>query len=171
MLQTLIIKNFTLVEHLEVDFNNGMTALTGETGAGKSLVVGALAMALGDRADTDQVRRDADKCEVSAIFDIKQVSLAKNWLKTHDFDNQENECVIRRILTKEGRSRGHINGQSATMQQLREIGETLIDIHNQHAHQSLLRRETHRHILDNFGNCSELSKKTKRFQRRIKQYF
>lgn len=163
MLQTLIIKNFTLVEHLEVDFNNGMTALTGETGAGKSLVVGALAMALGDRADTDQVRRDADKCEVSAIFDIKQVSLAKNWLKTHDFDNQENECVIRRILTKEGRSRGHINGQSATMQQLREIGETLIDIHNQHAHQSLLRRETHRHILDNFGNCSELSKKTKRF--------
>ena len=163
MLQTLVIKNFTLVEYLEVDFNNGMTALTGETGAGKSLVVDALAMALGDRADTDQVRRAADKCEVSAIFDIRQVSLAKSWLKAHDFDNQEYECVIRRVLTKEGRSRGHINGQSATMQQLRGIGETLIDIHNQHEHQSLLRRETHRYILDNFANCSELSKKTKKF--------
>ncbi len=163
MLQTLVIKNFTLVEHLEVDFNNGMTALTGETGAGKSLVVDALAMALGDRADTDQIRRAADKCEICAIFDIRQVSLAKSWLKAHDFDNQENECVIRRVLTKDGRSRGYINGQSATMQQLRKIGGTLIDIHNQHEHQSLLRRETHRHILDNFANCTELSKKTKRF--------
>ena len=163
MLQTLVIKNFTLVEHLEVDFNNGMTALTGETGAGKSLVVDALAMALGDRADTNQVRRAADKCEISAIFDIRQVSLAKSWLKAHDFDNQENDCVIRRMLTKDGRSRGYINGQSATMQQLREIGETLIDIHNQHEHQSLLRRETHRLILDNFANCNELSINIKRF--------
>jgi DNA repair protein RecN (Recombination protein N) len=163
LLQTLVIKNFTLVEHLEVDFNNGMTALTGETGAGKSLVVDALAMALGDRADTNQVRRAADKCEISAIFDIRQVSLAKSWLKAHDFDNQENDCVIRRMLTKDGRSRGYINGQSATMQQLREIGETLIDIHNQHEHQSLLRRETHRLILDNFANCNELSINIKRF--------
>jgi len=162
LLQTLVIKNFTLVEHLEIDFNNGMTALTGETGAGKSLIVDALAMALGDRADIDQLRRAADKCEISAIFDITQVSLAKSWLKAHDFDNQENECVIRRVLTKEGRSRGHVNGRLATMQQLREFGETLIDIHNQHEHQSLLRRETHRHILDNFANCSELSKKIKK---------
>lgn len=161
LLQTLVIKNFTLVENLEIDFNKGMTALTGETGAGKSLIVGALAMVLGDRADIDQLRKSAVKSEISAVFDITEVPLAKYWLKNNDFEDSENECVIRRVLTKEGRSRGHINGQSATMQQLREIGGTLMDIHNQHEHQSLLRRETHRHILDSYAGCSELSNTTR----------
>ena len=109
LLQTLVIKNFTLVENLEIDFNKGMTALTGETGAGKSLIVGALAMVLGDRADIDQLRKSAVKSEISAVFDITEVPLAKYWLKNNDFEDSENECVIRRVLTKEGRSRGHIN--------------------------------------------------------------
>ena len=167
MLTTLTVKNFTLVEHLEVDFSSGMTALTGETGAGKSLIIDALAMALGDRADTDRIRNHCDRAEVAAMFDLGQTPQAITWLKDHDFDEtyeplngeeqNNNECLLRRVITKEGRSRGYINGQPATMQQLRELGETLIDIHSQHEHQSLLRRETHRKILDDFAECSTLA--------------
>lgn len=174
MLTTLTVKNFTLVEHLEIDFNSGMTALTGETGAGKSLMVDALAMALGDRADTDRIRSNTDRAEVSAIFDLSKAPLATQWLSSNDFNDQapdnggldskspnNNECLLRRLLTKEGRSRGYINGLPATMQQLRELGEVLIDIHSQHEHQSLLRRETHRKILDNFAECADLTENTR----------
>ena len=170
MLTTLTVKNFTLVEHLEVDFQQGMTALTGETGAGKSLIVDALAMALGDRADTDRIRSNTERAEVSAVFDLSKVPQAIQWLSDNDFDNGSdrdslesinNECLLRRLLTKEGRSRGYINGQPATMQQLRELGESLIDIHSQHEHQSLLRRETHRQILDDFASSTTLAEKTR----------
>jgi DNA repair protein RecN (Recombination protein N) len=169
LLTTLIVKNFTLVEHLEVDFSHGMTALTGETGAGKSLMVDALAMALGDRADTDRIRNQSDRAEVAALFELHPAHPAIQWLEHHDFEFEKpadtppehsvtphRECLLRRILTREGRSRGYINGQPATMQQLRELGETLIDIHSQHEHQSLLRRETHRKILDEFAGCDPL---------------
>jgi DNA repair protein RecN (Recombination protein N) len=157
LLTALTVKNFTLVEHLEVDFSSGMTALTGETGAGKSLVVDALAMALGDRADTDRIRSGTERAEVSAIFDLNSVAHVITWLKDNDFDTDSSECLLRRILTREGRSRGYINGQPATMQQLRELGEMLIDIHSQHEHQSLLRREVHRQILDDFAGCSAMA--------------
>jgi DNA repair protein RecN (Recombination protein N) len=148
-----------------------MTTLTGETGAGKSLMVGALAMALGDRADTDRIRSNTTRAEVSAVFDLTSAPQARQWLKDNDFDTCDtdsdskgdinSECLLRRLLTKEGRSRGYINGQPATMQQLRELGETLIDIHSQHEHQSLLRRETHRQILDDFAGCSALTEQTR----------
>jgi len=166
LLTTLTVKNFTLVEHLEVDFSKGMTALTGETGAGKSLMVDALAMALGDRADTDRIRSNCDRAEVSAVFESSNTSQISNWIENNDFGiadlGRENsdtgdEYLLRRVLTKEGRSRGYINGQAATMQQLRELGELLIDIHSQHEHQSLLRRDTHRKILDDFAGCSPLT--------------
>ncbi|WP_438952068.1 DNA repair protein RecN [Porticoccus sp.] len=158
MLTTLTVKHFTLVEALEVDFATGMTALTGETGAGKSLVLDALAMALGDRADTDRIRQGQERAEVSALFDLTGVATARQWLIDNDFaDNNDEEALLRRLLTREGRSRGYINGQAATMQQLRELGEMLIDIHSQHEHQSLLRKETHHKILDDFARCSELA--------------
>lgn len=174
MLTTLIVKNFTLVEHLEVDFNKGMTALTGETGAGKSLMVDALAMALGDRADTDRIRSNCNRAEVSAVFESDKTPQTTQWLENNDFEvesletknldtkNTADEYLLRRVLTKEGRSRGYINGQPATMQQLRELGELLIDIHSQHEHQSLLRRDTHRKILDDFASCSQLASETQR---------
>jgi DNA repair protein RecN (Recombination protein N) len=161
LLTTLTVKNFTLVEQLEVDFGLGMTALTGETGAGKSLVIDALAMALGDRADTDRIRSGAERAEVSAMFDLNTVTHAVTWLINNDFDTESNECLLRRLLTREGRSRGYINGQPATMQQLRELGEMLIDIHSQHEHQSLLRKEVHRQILDDFAGCSAMAAETK----------
>lgn len=154
MLTALTVKNFTLVESLEVDLKPGMTVLTGETGAGKSLVVDALAMALGDRADTDRIRSGADRAEVSALFDLNTAGHVVDWLKRNDFD-ADNECLLRRLLTREGRSRGYINGQPATMQQLRELGEMLIDIHSQHEHQSLLRKQVHRQLLDDFAGCSD----------------
>jgi DNA repair protein RecN (Recombination protein N) len=162
LLIALTVKNFTLVEHLEVDFSLGMTALTGETGAGKSLVIDALAMALGDRADTDRIRRGAERAEVSAMFDLKTAPRATQWLQNNDFDNNSKECLLRRLLTSEGRSRGYINGQSATMQQLRDLGEMLIDIHSQHEHQSLLRKYAHRHILDDFSGCATMATETKK---------
>jgi DNA repair protein RecN (Recombination protein N) len=161
LLTTLTVKNFTLVEQLEVDFGLGMTALTGETGAGKSLVIDALAMALGDRADTDRIRSGTERAEVSAMFDLNTATHAITWLKNNDFDAEGSECLLRRLLTREGRSRGYINGQPATMQQLRELGEMLIDIHSQHEHQSLLRKEVHRQILDDFAGCSAMAAETK----------
>ncbi len=162
MLTALTIKNFTLVESLEIDFCAGMTAITGETGAGKSLVLGALGLALGDRADTDRIRRGADRAEVSALFDVSSITAASQWLQENDFADLDGECLLRRIVTSEGRSRGSINGQSATMQQLRELGEMLIDIHSQHEHQSLLRKNMQRVLLDNFAGTSALAEVVKR---------
>ncbi len=168
MLTALTIKNFTLVQALEIDFSHGMTAITGETGAGKSLILGALGLALGDRADTATIRRDADRAEISALFDITGLSEASQWLQANDFEGQDDECLLRRIVTREGRSRGSINGQPATMQQLRELGEMLIDIHSQHEHQSLLRKNTHRLLLDNYAGTNELAEDVKR---RYRQWY
>lgn len=169
MLICLTVNNFTLVESLEVDFSSGMTALTGETGAGKSLVLDALAMALGDRADSDRIRLGQDKAEVSALFDISSAPLASDWLQENDFPGEDGDCLLRRVLTREGRSRGYINGQPATMQQLRELGEMLIDIHSQHEHQSLLRKENHRKIVDDFAGCAQLSEGVRELHRKWSQ--
>lgn len=156
MLSALTIRNYTLVEHLEVDFSHGMTAITGETGAGKSLIVDALGIALGDRADSGRIRAGADKAEVAALFDIEQIPAARQWLRDNDFDAAD-EALLRRQFTREGRSRGNINGQPATMQQLQALGALLIDIHGQHAHQSLLRKEYHRQLLDDFAGATALA--------------
>ncbi len=169
MLTALTIKNFTLVQALEIDFSNGMTAITGETGAGKSLILGALGLALGDRADTATIRRDTDRAEISALFDITGLSAASQWLEANDFECLDEECLLRRIVTREGRSRGSINGQPATMQQLRELGEMLIDIHSQHEHQSLLRKNTHRLLLDSYAGSTELAEEVKRRYRQWQQ--
>lgn len=157
MLTSLSVNNFTLVESLEVDFSAGMSALTGETGAGKSLLLDALSMALGDRADTDRIREGQERAEVTALFDISQAPQTHQWLTDNDFANDNDECLLRRVITREGRSRGYINGQPVTMQQLRELGEMLIDIHSQHEHQSLLRKDSHRQILDAFAGSSDLA--------------
>jgi len=156
LLTSLTIKNFTLVEHLDMEFSPGMTTITGETGAGKSLVLDALGMALGDRGDTDRIRAGADRAEVSAVFAIDNNPLASVWLADNDLA-QGSECLMRRIITSEGRSRGFINGQPATMQQLQQLGELMIDIHSQHEHQSLLKRDTHRRLLDLFADGEALA--------------
>lgn len=144
------------MEALEIEFSSGTTAITGETGAGKSLVLDALGMALGDRADTGTIRHGKDRAEITATFAIDSIEDAKVWLNNNDF-SAEDECILRRIYTVEGRSRGYINGQSCTMQQLQQLGDMLSDIHSQHEHQSLLRRETHRRLLDEYTNATDLA--------------
>lgn len=158
MLVQLTVNNYTLVDKADIEFAQGMTAITGETGAGKSLLLDALSLALGDRADADKVRAGQDRADIHARFDLQKLPQAKRWLK--EFDLQEpsadNECLLRRVVTREGRSRGYINGQPVTLQQLRELGSQLIDIHAQHEHQSLLRKECQRRLLDDFGKHQNL---------------
>lgn len=160
MLLSINISNYTLVEALEIEFDSGTTAITGETGAGKSLVLDALAMALGDRADIETIRHGKDRAEISATFDVSINNDAKNWLMSNDIDFDTN-CIIRRIYTKEGRSRGYINGQPSTMTQLKELGGMLTDVHSQHEYQSLLRRNTQRRLLDEYGRAENLVENVK----------
>ena len=155
MLTHLSVQNFTLVEHLDLDIEPGMTAITGETGAGKSVLLDALGLTLGDKADGGRVRLGCTRADVAARFDVSKIQAAQNWLQQHDLDNGD-ECLLRRVVTPEGRSRGHINGQAATLTQLRELGEMLIDIHSQHEHQSLLKKDTHRKLLDDFSGNNTL---------------
>lgn len=156
MLTHLSINHFTLVEHLDLEIESGMTAVTGETGAGKSIMLDALGLALGDRGDGDRVRTGAKRADISAQFDLSQLPQAIDWLREHDIQDDQ-DCILRRVITAEGRSRGYINGQPATMSQLRDLGNLLIDIHSQHEHQSLLRKETHRRLLDDYAGCGPLS--------------
>lgn len=155
MLNQLVIKNFAIVDALELDFNPGMTAISGETGAGKSIMLDALGLTLGDRADSDSVRQGAERAEIIASFDIRQLPAAQGWLADNDLDS-EDECIIRRVITREGRSRGYINGQASPLAALKALGENLIAIHGQHEHQQLLKKEHHRFLLDQFAGCSAL---------------
>jgi len=156
LLLSITINNYTLVDTLEIEFLRGTTAITGETGAGKSLILDALSMALGDRADSSTIRQGKDRAQITASFDISDLSEARQWLDIHDFST-DNECILRRIYTTEGRSKGYINGQPCTMQQLQQLGDVLVDLHSQHEHQSLLRRNTHRKLLDEFNGSIELA--------------
>ena len=143
MLLNLHIRDFAIVDNLEIDFSPGMSALTGETGAGKSILLDALGLLLGDRADATSVRHGQERAEISAGFDISHCQPASNWLRDHDMDNSE-DCQLRRVISREGRSRAYINGSSVPVASLRELGEHLVDIHGQHEHQSLLRRNLQR---------------------------
>ena len=136
MLTSLDIRDFVIVEHAELEFARGFTALTGETGAGKSILVDALALTLGQRADAAVVRQGAERAEIAATFNIAKQPLLKRWLDEHELAGDDDICLIRRVIDSGGRSRSFINGRAATLAQLREAGGFLIDIHGQHEHQS-----------------------------------
>ena len=163
MLLQLTIRDYAVARSLDAEWHAGMTVITGETGAGKSILLDALGLALGDRADAEAIASNADRADIAALFDLQQIPEASEWLDTHGFpqDGQQGgaECLLRRVLLREGRSRAWINGQPATLAQLRELGEMLIDIHSQHEHQSLLKKETHRRLLDAFGQHGDDLKK------------
>lgn len=147
MLSRLTIRDFVLVDRLELEFSTGFGALTGETGAGKSILVDALSFVLGERADAGLVRNGCERAEVGVSFDLAGAPAAVEWLRAQDLE-AEDELVLRRVLDAGGRSRAYINGAPVTVQQLRDVAETLVDIHGQHAHQSLLRAEAQRQLLD-----------------------
>jgi DNA repair protein RecN (Recombination protein N) len=146
MLRFLSVRDFVIVDRLDLEFADGFTVLTGETGAGKSILIDALALALGERGDTGAIREGAKQAEVSADFDAPEALVA--WLAEHAFSGDEGGCILRRVLDAAGRSRAFINGRSATLAQLREAGSFLVDIHGQHAYQSLGRPEAQRALLD-----------------------
>ncbi|WP_254276371.1 DNA repair protein RecN [Halomonas sp. 3H] len=153
MLTELAIRDFAIVDHLELELAGGMTAITGETGAGKSILLGALGLCLGERADTGSVRHGAERADLSARFDIRQLPEARAWLEARELP--ADDCLLRRVVTAAGRSRAWINGQPATIADLKALGERLVEIHGQHAHQALLREETHLRLLDDFAGHRE----------------
>lgn len=163
MLTHLNIQNFTLVDRLDLDIKPGMTVITGETGAGKSIVLDALALTLGDRAEADRVRAGASRADITASFDTSAIPSAQEWLLNMDLQQPDNpqECLLRRLINNEGKSKSYINGQPVTLQQLRILGEMLIDIHSQHEHQSLLIKDTHRRLIDEFAGQTDLAKQVR----------
>lgn len=150
------ISDFAIIESLELDFERGLTVLTGETGAGKSILIDAMGLALGDRADAASVRHGAERTEISVGFDLTDQAAVRAWLAEQELDDESGECLVRRVVTSEGRSKAWINGRAVTIQALKELGEKLVDIHGQHEHQSLMRRDEQRKLLDAFGDHGEL---------------
>lgn len=150
MLTHLHISNFAIVRALEIEWQAGMTTITGETGAGKSISLDALALCLGERADGMAVRPGADKADIVATFDIAGLPQAQHWLQEQDLA-MGSEVIIRRVLGPEGRSRGYINGVQVPAQQLKSLGQHLLSIHGQHAHQLLLKPDHQRHLLDAYA--------------------
>ncbi|MGI9288889.1 MAG: DNA repair protein RecN, partial [Pseudomonadales bacterium] len=152
----LAVNNYTTVKKLELDCKPGMTVITGETGAGKSVMLDALSLVIGGRADSKTVRHSAERADIHAIFDVSQLNDVKEWLTTRDLQ-QGDDCLLRRVITREGRSRAYINGQPVPVQDLKQLGHSLIELHGQHEHQSLLKKETHRQLLDAFAGEGKLS--------------
>ncbi len=155
MLSQISINNYTVVSSLEVEFGDSMTVITGETGAGKSIMIDALGLCLGDRADPKAVRPGCARAEIVAGFDLAGHPVAREWLRQRDLDAGD-ELLLRRVITAEGRSRAYINGSASTAQDCAELGALLVDIHGQHAHQSLLRRAVQRELLDNYAGHQPL---------------
>ena len=153
MLTDLSIRDYAIVQRLDIELHEGMTCVTGETGAGKSIMLDALGLCIGDRADARAVRAGADRAEISALFSVEHLPLAQAWLERAAL-LEGHECLIRRTVTADGRSRAFINGSPATLAQCTELGELLVDIHSQHAHQSLLRRAVQRELLDEFSEIT-----------------
>ncbi|MCG9711234.1 DNA repair protein RecN [Shewanella insulae] len=175
MLCQLSINNFAIVRFLELDFKSGMTSITGETGAGKSIAIDALGLCLGNRADANTVRPGASKAEVSARFALNDIPLAKRWLEDNDLELDE-ECILRRTIGSDGRSRAYINGNPVPLSQMRALGQLLIGIHGQHAHHAMLKSEHQLTLLDSYANhkmlldaCSASYQRFKLIQKELSQ--
>lgn len=157
MLQSLSIRDFIIVNQLDLEFQAGFTVLTGETGAGKSILIDALSLALGARGEGGVTRTGCDKAEISVIFSIAHNLEAQEWLLDAELTNDAPELLLRRVMYADGRSRAFINGATVTVAQLKELGELLVDIYSQNAHHSLLKSATQRHVLDGFAELSALA--------------
>lgn len=151
-------KNYVIIDELMLDFQAGMTVISGETGAGKSIIMDALELAVGGRADTQVIKQGETRCDISASFDVSHNAKALNWLQEQELLSPHDtlqECVFRRTISSDGRSRSTINGQVFPIQKTRDLAQHLLDIHGQHEHQSLLKPETHRIQLDEYAEHAE----------------
>lgn len=179
-LKELSIRNFAIIKQLEIEINDGLTVVTGETGAGKSIVLGALNLLLGARADIDMIRHGEDRCDISALFDISNLGNVISWLEQRDLwgsqdEAQQRYCLIRRVVRANKPTKCYINDQPTTLASLKEIGQLLVDLHGQHEHQSLLRRPSQRRIVDQFANhqsnldnLAKLASQIHRLERELK---
>lgn len=173
MLQNLVIRNIAIADNIEIEWQRGMTSISGETGAGKSILLNGLSLALGERADSGIVRHGEKRAEVTATFQVSRIPDAQAWLAERDLD-QGDDCILRRTVSAEGRSRAYINGQPVPLSELKALGECLIDIHSQHAHQSLLRIDTHLRLLDEYAGQESLRQEVRdawvRWQGKARKY-
>jgi len=171
MLTQLSIRHYAIVDHLEIDFRQGMTVITGETGAGKSIMLGALGLTLGDRADKGVISTGATRADITAYFDTSDQPMARSWLQDNELlaEDEPHICLLRRVVSDDGRSKAWVNGFPVTLQVLKTIGEMLIDIHSQHEHQSLLNRSTHLRLLDEFIGDHALTDDVRRVSREWKK--
>ena len=165
MLKFLSIRDFVIVDRTDLEFTRGFTVLTGETGAGKSILIDALSLVLGERSDSTAVRAGCERAEISAEFDLSELPKLREWLRENGFDDDDegadddSGCLLRRLIDTAGRSRSFINGRPATLQQLRLAGEQLVEIQGQHAHQLLMRAEAQRDLLDAYAGKRELAER------------
>ena len=157
MLLHLSVQDFVIVDRVELEFKPGFTVLTGETGAGKSILIDALALVLGERGESGVVRQGCERAEIAAEFDCQALPQLQAWLEQNDLQGDPGVCLLRRVIDAGGRSRAFVNGRPATQQQLREAGDWLVDIHGQHAHQSLIKADAQRDLLDGYAGLRELS--------------
>jgi len=169
MLQELYIKNFALIEELHISFDKGLNILTGETGAGKSIIIGAIGLILGGRASSEVIRKGSDLCEVVGLFEIKENIRLKEMLSEKGLLSREEEFILKRELSRQGRSRCFLNGQIITLGMLEEIGNYLVDVHGQHEHQALLKPSVARDLLDEFGVLMKLRKRTEETYRKFRE--
>ena len=156
MLQSLSIKNYVIIDELTVEFGEGLNILTGETGAGKSIIIYALGLILGDRANTSVIRKNAETCELTAVFNIKNLPKIKKLLNETGI-HSEDSLIIKREITSDSKTKCFINGTFSTLKMLQAIGDALVDIHGQNEHQALIKVENQRDMLDSYGNLEVLS--------------
>lgn len=168
MLSHMTISNFAIVKTLEFELKSGMTTITGETGAGKSIAIDALGLCLGDRTEASMVRPNEDKADISATFSLNNNQSARRWLEDNELIDGE-ECILRRVITKEGRSRGFINGSPVPVSMQKSLGQLLINIHGQHAHQQLMRPEYQQQMLDQYAGHHLLMEHTRETYQRWRQ--
>jgi DNA repair protein RecN (Recombination protein N) len=155
VLKSLLIKNYALIEEVEVEFESGLNIITGETGAGKSILIDALSLVLGDRANSDVIRRGAEKAVVEALFDVSGNRRVKSFIQAQDLEIQD-DLILRREISAKGHNRCFVNDTPVTLSMMQSLGDMLVDLHGQHDHQSLLRTETHIDLLDDFGGLAGL---------------
>jgi DNA repair protein RecN (Recombination protein N) len=167
MLTHIQIKNFAIIDELNIELHPGMTVMTGETGAGKSIMIDALSLCMGDRADATFVREGAERADITVSIDISRLAFIQDWLTEQELDG-EAECIVRRTITKDGRSRAYINGHSVPLGKLKTLAQDFIDIHSQHAHHALLKPETHGKLLDIYGKQQDVVKQVKQHYDRLR---
>ncbi len=183
MLLSIDIRNFAIIQSLQLDWHSGMSVITGETGAGKSIVIDALGLTLGEKADQTVITSGAKQTEISALYEVDHQSEAFQWLKENDLLDEEildhisnaspqaepkTECILRRVIVKEGRSKCYINGRNTTQSQLKQLGSLLVDIHGQHAHQSLLKNKQQLNLLDRYADHAKLLNNVKTAYQQLK---